>query len=167
MNVIHIWIYCLNIDLYYSYQMHTHPEQMKQREKHTKVPPKTFFFFSPKGEIKAEKSEENFKYNEHWGEKSIGQIVSTKIRTKKLNSIPIWNKIPSYTLPCLSDQWLKSFLQAFKTGQRTKEERPGVRGSHGLLPGLVCISPSGIFPVLLAVRWGSVMADAAQGSCLM
>lgn len=45
--------------------MHTHPEQMK----HTRYPLKLFFFFSPKGEIKTEKSEENFKYNEHWGEK--------------------------------------------------------------------------------------------------
>ncbi len=55
------------------------------------------------------------------GKKSIGQIVSTKIRTKKLNSIPIWNKIPSYTLPCLSDQWLKSFLQAFKPDKEQKK----------------------------------------------
>lgn len=162
MNVIHIWIYCLNIDFYYSYQMHTHPEQMK----HTRYPLKLFFFFSPKGEIKTEKSEENFKYNEHWGEK-VHRANCFNEKSGQKKQYPYFKQNPLlYTPLSLGSMTEKSFLQAFQTWKE-KKERPGVRGSHCLLPGLVCIAPSGIFPVLLAVRWGSVMADAAQGSCLM
>ncbi len=52
--------------------------------------------------------------------KSIGQIVSTKSQDKK-NSIPISNKIPSYTHPCLSDQWLRSpFFKLFKPEKKQK-----------------------------------------------
>lgn len=62
-----------------------HPSRTNETAWEThKVPPKTFFFFSPKGEIKAEKRWR--KLQVQWtlrGKKSIGQIVSTKIRTKK------------------------------------------------------------------------------------
>ncbi len=101
--------------------MHTHPEQMKQREKHTRYPLELFFLLTKRGNKRQKKVKKTSSTMNTEGKKSIGQIVSTKIRTKKQNSIPIWNKIPSYTLPCLSDQWLKSFLQAFKPDKEQKK----------------------------------------------
>lgn len=85
MNVIHIWIYCLNIDFYYSYQMHTHPEQVKQREKHTRYPLKLFFFFllTKRGNKDRKKVKKTSSTMNTEGKKSIGQIVSSKSQDKK------------------------------------------------------------------------------------
>lgn len=69
--------------------MHTHPEQMKQREKHTRYPLKLFFLLTKRGNKGRKKVKKTSSTMNTEGKKSIGQIVSTKIRTKKLNSIPI------------------------------------------------------------------------------
>lgn len=78
-----------------------HPS--RTNETHT-VPPKTFFFLLTKRGNKDRKKVKTTSSTMNTEEKkSIGQIVSTKSQDKK-NSIPISNKIPSYTHPCLSDQ---------------------------------------------------------------
>lgn len=98
--------------------MHTHPEQMK----HTRYPLKLFFFFSPKGEIKTEKSEENFKYNEHWGEK-VHRANCFNEKSGQKKQYPYFKQNPLlYTPLSLGSMTEKSFLQAFQTWKKNKRD---------------------------------------------
>lgn len=73
-NVIHIWIYFINIDFYCSYKIHTHPHKrafdINQRMRHMvlgKGKKKVTENVTEKKRRKKKTATKNFKYNDHWG----------------------------------------------------------------------------------------------------
>lgn len=128
-----------------------HPSRTNEtaRETHKVLksyPPKLFFFFSPKGDIKTEKKWRKLQVQWTLRRKSPLEENSAQKKKERKKQYPYSIKIPSYTHPSLSDQRLRSpFFKRFKPEKgkekkQKKRERPGVRGSHCVFFQASCAS---------------------------
>ncbi len=100
--------------------MHTHPEQMKQREKHTRYPLKLFFLLTKRGNKGRKKWR---KLQVQWtlrGKSPSGKLFQQKSGQKNKTVSPFETKSPLiHSLVSLINDW----SPFFKLSNRTKNKR--------------------------------------------